>query len=208
MASDFTDVAVQKSLDTDILRVYPGALVQIYNSVTGALAAEVTADADGVWSVASLPTGQYDIKVDGVLRKSVHHVKSDHTHVAVQTWRFFKSGAITADQQEVNTMPVFGTAVAGAIERIIITVENVDSSGDMTVHLLAGQKGQASTLTIASDSIWNYQVNPGSSQRRFMYVASPSSLNLSADDTVTLGIDWTANTVEGLTVTVIFRPAS
>lgn len=203
---DYDGLITTTAKDDDVVRVYPSALVQIYTSGTATLVAEVTADENGHFTVATLATGKYDIKVDGKLRGVLQHVKADHTHPAKQTWTWFLSGAINSDSGEVNTRAVFGAAVAGQITEIGICLENVGATGDCTVHLLKGQSGQATALSVASDSAWSYRIFPQSAQKRFLYIASPLTIPLIPNDCVTLGIDYTAGTIEGLSVWMTFSP--
>lgn len=191
---------------SEIVRVYPTVLVQVYQAGTSTLVAEVTTDKAGNFSIGTLPTGVYDFKVDGKLIKTYHHVRATHTHKADLPFSFFLSGSITADQDEVATVPVFLAPEAGSIVRITVTAENVDVTGDVTVHLLKGAKDGASALTVASNSIWSHQINPGVAGRRYGYDDDAPGLGLLADDVVTIGIDHVANTVAGLQVLALFRP--
>jgi hypothetical protein len=205
--ADYGDVLFRMIEGSDVVRVRSGGLVQVYESGTATLTWEGTADNNGNWTVNALPTGKYDVKVDGQLARTIHHVKADHVHSPDESWRFFKSGAITGDQDEVNTMPIYGGDAAGSIVKVIITSQTVDATGDVTVHLLKGAAGGASVLTVAADSTWNHKINPGGAEKRYLHVDNNPGITVSANECVTLGIDHTANTVEGLTVLVVFRPA-
>jgi len=203
--SDFGDIVTRLVVGSDILRVYPSALVQIYKSETSDLVWEGTADQYGCWE-ATLSTGKYDIKVDGKLKRTIHHVAYDHTHLPEESWQFQKSGTISADQEETDDMPVMLVDADGSILKVKIVVEELaDDACDMTVHLLKSATHTAK-MTIASNSIWSHQVNPGASTYRYSYVDDSPDVDLSADDNATIGIDYTAGTIKGLTVLVIFRP--
>jgi len=203
---DYHDTVTRKAVDSTILRVYPGAVVSVYTSGTSTLIAQVTADANGNWSVASLSNGKYDIKVDGQLVRTIQFVKSDHTHKSDQTWIFFHSGALTVDFDADNAHQVFGTEEAGSIIKIKVQASFVSAVGDVRVHLLKGASGGASALTFAADSAWNHRINPLAIKYRYLYVDSNPGITMAINDVIQLGVDYTALSVEGLTVIVIFRP--
>lgn len=204
--ADYQDIVTQKSLDSTIIRVYPNANVEIYISGTSTLVTSVSADSNGIWSVATLDTGKYDIKVDGSIVRTIHFVKSDHVHKADQTFTFFVSGSITADQEPAITVPSFGVSESGDIIEIKVNAVHVDATGDLTVHLCKGAKDGASAATMAGNSVWNYRINPGAEKYRFMYSDTAPAIALAADDVLQIGLDHTANTIEGVSVTVVFRP--
>jgi len=206
--SDYGDIVTRLAVDSDILRIYPNALVQIYESGTSNLVWEGTADANGNWDVPTLATGKYDIKVDGQIRRTIHHIKADHTHIPPESWLCFKGGAITVDQNESNAVMVYGSEVAGAITKVMVLVQEVDATGDMYVHILKGISEGAGILTVASDSVWNHRVNPGSAINRYMHEDNNPGINVAAGETVTIGIDFVAATVKGLTVLMVFEPSS
>lgn len=205
--SDLSNIVTKVQPGSDILRTYPNALIQIYTSGTDTLITEVTSDQNGIWAVPTLTTGHYDIKVDGKLTASIHHVTADHIHTAHESWQFFKSGSISADQDEVSSMPIFSTNVAGTISKIKILAQQVDASADLYVHILKGAAAQASVLTVAGDSAWNYRILPGAAIYRFQYIDSNPGVSLAANDSLTIGLNYTAGTIAGLTVLVIFRPS-
>ncbi len=205
--SDYSGNATRVAVDSDILRVYPNALIQIYTSGTDSLIWEDSADQYGNWSVPTLVTGKYDIKIDGQIRATIHHVTHDHNHTPDESWEFFKSGAISVDAGEVNTMQVCGSDVAGSLVKVMLLVESVDATADITVHILKGAAAGADALVLATDSVWNYRVNPGSIQRRFLHVDNNPGISIAADDCVTVGYDYAAGSVNGLTVVCIFRPS-
>ena len=66
--ADYTDIATRVSVGSDVIRTFPGAVIEIYATGTSTpLVATATADVNGFWSIASLPTGHYDFKIDGVV---------------------------------------------------------------------------------------------------------------------------------------------
>lgn len=206
--ADYCNAITRISENSDILRIYGGALVQIFTSGTNSLITEVVCDEYGNFAIPTLATGKYDVKVDGQLRFTFHHVKIDHTHIPDKQWQFFKSGAISGDQAEVNTMQVYGTGVAGFIIYAAVACENVGNTGDATVHILSGSVNGASALTIASNSIWNHRIYPQAARNRYFYEdLTPAISTIGAGQAITVGIDYTAGTVEGLTVLLIFRPS-
>lgn len=204
--ADYQDIAVRKEQASDILRIYPNALVQIYETGTDTLVTEVIADEYGVWSINTLETGIYDIKIDGRLRKTFHFVKADHIHEPDQSWIFSKLEAVSGDSHESSSMQIYSSDVAGNIEKIIITVQSIDATGDMTIHLLRGSSNGASALQFPADSVWNHRINPGSAYNRFVYVDNNPGVEIAVNQALTLGIDYTAGTIAGINVITIFRP--
>jgi hypothetical protein len=204
--TDFQDRITRVAEDSNILRIYPNVLVQIYLSGTATLVYEGTSDSDGNFTVPTLATGKYDIRIDGQVVHTFHHVTTTHTHSADRTWTFKKLAAITGDQDEDKSMEVYGSSVAGSIVSISVMAENVDATGDIIVHILKGVGNGASALTYASNSVWQYRIHPIAAKKRFFYEDLAPNIVVSGNDTLTLGIDYTATTVEGLTVVAIFRP--
>lgn len=207
MSADYEGIGFRLFPDSSVLHIRPNSSVEIFDAGTANSVWTGTTNADGWFSVPTLATGHYDLKVDGVQVSSFHFVDADHSHSATETVQFFVSGAITADQDEVDTLPVFAPGVAGDIEKIEVTGRS-DATGDLTVHLLRGVINGASALTVASNSVWQRQVNPGGATYRYAYIDSSPGVAVSATQAVTIGIDWTANSVSGLCVTVTFRPTA
>ena len=205
--ADYNDIATRIAVNSEILRVYPNAVVTILETGTSNVVDEVSADENGNWEIATLDTGIYDISIDGAVRATFHFVRADHKHLPDESWTFFKSGSITADQDEVNTMPVYGSDVAGEIIKIMITAQSVDATGDVTVHVLKGASGGGSILTVASDSEWNHQISPGA-KKRYLYVDNNPGIDVAINEAVTIGLDWVANAIEGINVLVVFRPTA
>ena len=206
MPGDLCDVVMSMVEGSLVLRARQGALVQVYDAVTDTLVWEGPTDNSGTYTVPTLATGIYDIKVDGQTVKTIHHVKADHTHTPDRSWLFAKDGSITADQDEDNTMPVYGTGSAGSLEYVMVCAESVDATGDVTVHLLKGPKSGVSGLTVASNSVWSHRINPGSAVNRYLFDDEDPGVSVAADECVTLGINHTANAIAGLTVLAVCRP--
>lgn len=191
---------------SEVLHIRPGSTVQIYDAGTDDQVWAGTADANGMYTVPTLDTGHYDIRVDGVHQKSVHHVKADHVHTPDEPFTWFISGAITGSQDEVDTLPVFAPGLAGDIIKIEITARTT-AAGDVTVHLLRGATAGSAALTVASDSVWQKQIDPGAIKYRWAYPDNNPGLSLTAAQALTIGIAHTADGVSGVTVRVYFRPS-
>lgn len=204
---DYHDIVTRKAVDSTLLRVYPGAVVEIYDAGTANLVDSTTADSNGAWSVATLADGKYDIKVDSQLVRTIHHVNFGHTHKSNLAFQLHRNGAVTGDVNPGSTIDqVFAAPESGVIEQIILGVQHVDATGDVTVHLLKGTSAGGSTLAFATDSIWSHRVNPGGEQYRYIHIDSSPGLTVAANDVFQLGLDWTANTVEGVSLTLVYRP--
>lgn len=205
--ADLHDIATRVAQDSDILRIYPNKLVQVFVTGTQTLVAEVTADMYGRWAVPTLATGTYDIRVDGQTVRTIHHVKADHTHKTDESWVFFYSGSITADTAESSGQRIFITPVAGKIISVRTIAQRVTNVGDVTAHILKGTASGASALALGA-SIWSHRiyVGGGATVYRVPYVDSNPSLQLAANDVITTGLDYVATGIEGVTIQLIFRP--
>ncbi len=203
--ADYQDSAFRLAPDSDIVRIDPGALVQIYEAGTDTLVTEVTADNDGNWSVPTLATGTYDIRIAGKIVKTIQHVKADHTHAVEPTWGFSATGAITADLAESDQHLIHVSPVSGTIVAIRVVAQHVTAAGDITVHLLKGASGGASALTLSS-TVWNHRINPGAEEYRYAHSDENPGITVAANDCIELGIDYHASGVSGVTVDVVFRP--
>jgi hypothetical protein len=206
--SDYCDIATRVAPDSDIVRLAPGKLVQFFISGTATLQAEANADAYGRVNIASLPTGKYDVKVDGQIVKTIQHILADHTHQADRTLTFFVSGAVTGDANESNTQRVYGVSAAAKIIAIRVIAETITNVGDVTVHILRGSAGGAAQLTFAADSQWSQRLYVGGGSTVYRHMPAPATpdIQLNANDTVTIGIDHVADGVSGITVELIVRP--
>jgi hypothetical protein len=202
---DYQGIAFRLLVDSTALHIRPNTTIEIYTAGTSSLIWSGSSDANGVYSVATLATGHYDVKVDGVTVDSFHLTKSDHVHAADEDFTYYKLGAITGDEDESINQATFCPGVAGSIIKVETTAIT-DATGDVTVHLLRGAAGGSSALTVASDSVWSHQVNPGSDVYRYSDKDDAPNITLSASQALTLGINWTASAVGGLAVKVTFRP--
>lgn len=201
----YGDIALRKPKGTDIVRVYPNAVIEIYPSGSDTLVTTVTANASGNWEVPVLATGIYDIKIDGQKVRTIHHITVDHTHKPNENWNFHFQGSINADIIENNATRIYSTDIAGTIEKIKWTVQHLSAAADFYLHILKGAANGSAVFDL-SDTVWNIRVVPG--VERFHYAdkdASPA-LVVAADEVVTVGVDYIAGTIEGLTVIVIYRP--
>jgi len=121
---------------------------------------------------------------------------------------YFKGGPITGDQDESNTLMIYGSEVAGTITSVLVLVQEVGASGDMYVHILKGVSEGEAILTVAGDSVWNHRVNPGSAINRYMHEDNNPGIDVAAGETITIGIDFVATAVKGLSVLMVFEPTS
>ena len=114
--ADYTDIATRVSVGSDVIRTFPGAVIEIYATGTSTpLVATATADVNGFWSIASLPTGHYDFKIDGVVVMTAHHVLSSETMESDKTFAFNSSGTS-------------GTRYFGGYYKHSATINNFSSS--------------------------------------------------------------------------------
>ena len=205
--SDFEDVLTRTALDCDILRLRPSAYVQIFTSGTATQVWEGVTDALGHFAVPTLATGKYDLKVDGALVKTFHHVTHDHTHND-QTWIMSRLGAIGATKNEDSNCAVFSTGVAGKIVKLAAVAELVAPAGDVTIHLLKGAATGTALLTCASNSSWNrrFYNSAGFNKYRYAEVDANPDISVAANEAVTMGAVYAVTGVEGLTLLAVFRP--
>ena len=205
--ADYYDLVTRLAIGSDILRVYGGALVQLYETGTSNLTWEGTADDSGEWTATGLSTGIYDIVVDGNIIKIIHFVDADHVHNIDQTWVFQIPGSITADQDEINTMMIFGSDVAGGIVKVTVIAQKCTDTSDITVHILKGDSDDITEtdLTVASDSEWSHRIFPEDAQNRYMYSDTNPGISVAAGEVVTIGIDYVAAGCAGVILLVTFR---
>lgn len=219
---DYTDSVTRKSIDSDILRLYPNAIVNIYDTGTSSpLRATATADANGYWSIPTLIDGHYDIKVDGIIVRTIHHVRFGHDHDAsysllghthslepnLESWVFFKAGSVSGDINPTNfVFPSFVASAAGTIIQVKVVIDFIDTSGDITVHLLKGLDDGSVFLTFASDSVWSQNFNvSGSSKYRHRYIDPSPGISMVTDDVLQAAIDFVAASAISVTIQVLFR---
>jgi len=206
--ADISGAVTRKAVDSTIIRVYPGAVVNIYVSGTSTLVDSATADENGFWSIGALASGFYDIKVDGAIVKSIHFVKYGHVHKMDESWLFFQSGSVGLDSEPNNARELYVAHEAGSIIQIKVMVHHVTASGDLTIHICKGTQGGASTITFGANSVWNHRVFPGSEKYRYRYIDSTPGIVLATDDVLQMGLDFSATTVEGICVLAKFRPTA
>lgn len=207
--ADLQDIATRSVVGSDIIRKYSGAHIQIFVSGTATSVWEGVADQDGHWSVPTLATGKYDIKVDGVLVKTIHHVTSDHTHSPVETWIMARAGAVTTSHDEDSTCAVFCAPAAGTIVRVVAVVEKLAHNADIVVHMLKGTPEGLGGLINVSHSVWNrrFYNSEVSSIFRNAEVDTNPGITLAANDCITMGVVYTATGAEGVTLVAVFQPA-
>ena len=206
MSNDFSDIIFRKEPGSDILRVYSNAAVVIYEAgTTTPIIASGTADADGIFNIASLDTGHYDIWIDGTYRSSFHHVKADYVTKHPKTLTFLFAGTISGDIDEDENHHIHFIPVAGKILGVTVVVHSVDATADATIHLLKGSPERAGVLTAASDSIWSVQCNPQSALFDWSHHDASPGLDIEAQKNIAAAIDYTAGTVKGVTITLLFK---
>jgi hypothetical protein len=199
--ADYTDTVTRVAQDSEVLRVYPNALVSLYTSGTSTLVAEVAADAYGKFTISDLPRGVYDVKVNGQLQKTIHFVPGDPD----KQWTFFFEGSISSDDDVVHSTPDYFTDVAGKIIQVRLVVKSTTGTSNATIHLVSGPSG-ASELTMAADSIWSHQVFPGDNTYRYNHVDLTPDITLAANDVVQMGVDNTVGGTNGVSIHCVFRP--
>lgn len=183
------------------------ASYKIYKAGTATLVHSGTTDGNGYVSVPTLLSGHYDIKVNDTTVYTFHHIKYDDFNAPARTWQVFKSGTISTDSDESSSIPVFAPGVTGKIKSLIFNVEHIGATGDITIHVLVGDKAGASALTVASNSIYSYRAYPQAEQYRHSSGLIIPTTDIIIEDiqAVTIGWDYVAGTVEGLNVEMIFK---
>ena len=205
MSKQHEEIITRHEDGSTILRISPGTTVSIYLAGTETLVDTVIADAHGKITV-NLDTGKYDAKVDGVIYSTFEVVSHDYMTKHSETLTVHIAGAISADSDQSASVPIFAPGRVGVIERMVYTLHHIDATGDITVHVLKGASGGAAILTVATDSVYNKQINPGSEKYGYAIAPEIANIAVAASEIVTIGLDYTAGTVEGLTVTMIFKP--
>lgn len=205
MPYDLTETITRTAPESTIVRLKPNAAVIIYPA--GQQSGQVwsgAADEYGNLKVPALATGHYDIYVDGALQSSIHHVHSGNVLTPARPWTFHVSGTL-ADLDESPNVAQFYAHVAGKITQITVNIQHVNATGDVTIHLLKGAANRGSAMTVAANSIWSVQCHP---QSELYGWNDPKTVDLSvaAGQNITIGVEHTADTVEGLTVIVHFVP--
>lgn len=206
MANDRTELITRVAPNSEILRVYPHAAWSIYAAgTTTPLVASGAADQFGNVSITTLATGHYDMYVDGLMRGSFHHVKADYVQKHPETLTFHIPGTVSGDLEEDENVEQFYAEVVGKILKIKVVVHYADATGDATVHILKGSSQRAAALTVADDSIWSVQCNPGSAVYDWGHVETDANLAIEAQKVLAIGVDFTAGTVKGITLTAIWK---
>jgi hypothetical protein len=208
MPTEITLSVHRLELNSEIVRIYAGALVQVYESGTSTLTWEGNVNNAGYVDIPDLATGKYDVKVDGNLVQVLNHVlavESKDKAIA-----FYYEGQITADIEGATeiAMPVHFD-VAGTIEQVkYVFRRKTGATIDVVVHVLQGVEG-VSTLTMASDSVWNHQVTVvgGGGDRYYVpHVDNAPAITIAADDILQIAVDYNVGSVYGLYVELLFRP--
>jgi len=205
--ADYTDVATRKAVDSTVVRVYPSAVVNIYTAGTANLITSVTADVNGYWSVPTLVDGFYDVKVDGIIVKSFHHVKYAHNHKD-ENWNFFHVGGVSVDSEANGSRCQFVASEAGSIVSVKLVSHNINATGDATAHLVKGAANGASNITFAANSVWSHRIFPAATRFRYRHIDNAPGISLAVDDVVAMAIDFTATTVDGIFILAKFRPTT
>jgi hypothetical protein len=206
--TDFRSIITMLEPDGVLSLVMANAAYKIVEHGTSNIKASGNTDSEGNITVQTLPSGHYDIIINGEIRHSFHHVTYDYATKFPEAWIFPVAGTISSDSGESANIPVFAPGVAGRIESTVYTVEHIVATGDVTVHLLGGDTGGASALTVAANSLASYRAFPQAEQYRHSsgIIIPDPVIPITADQAVTIGWDYVAGTVEGLTVKVIFKP--
>lgn len=202
---NYEDSLTRNEVDSTQLRINPGVAFSVYEYGTATLVMSGVSGTDGKITITDITTGKYDIKVGGEIVKSFEIVTVDYGTKHPESWQVHIAGTISGDSDQSPNVPVFMPGRAGVIERIQFIVEHIDATGDVTAHILKGTAGGAAALAVATDSAYSKQIAPGSEQYNAGGV-DVTTLAVAANEAVTVGIDYTAGTVEGLTVLMIFKP--
>lgn len=207
--SDYSDIVTTRQADSSILYVLPNASVKVYGAGTANLVWSGQADVNGVFTVPDLATGKYDIKVatdaGEVLLRTIVFVTVEHVQARPETLVFRIDGTISGDVEESSNLEIFAPQQAGKIERVNFVFSHLSSDADCVIHILKGAVNDADALTIATDSVHSIAVAPGSEYYGYAN-SDQTEISVAANERVTIGVDYTAGTIEGLTVAAIFKP--
>jgi|GEM_PF-2317735 len=203
---NYEDFLTRNEPGSTQVRINSGVAFSVYEFGTSTLVTSGVSGTDGKITITDITNGKYDIKVDGEIVKSFEIVTVDYAEKHPESWQVHIAGTISGDSDESPNVPVFAQGRAGVIERIQFIVEHIDATGDVTVHILKGVAGGAAALAVATDSAYNKQIAPGSEQYNAGSPPDVTNIAVAANEAVTVGIDYTAGTVEGLTVVMIFKP--
>jgi len=211
MSQDYQDLIWRLEPASNIVRTYPLATILLYAAgTTTPIVWSGNADQYGVVNIASLPTGWYDIHVGGIYAKSFQHVTADYATKLPELWicparTSANLATIAADVDENEFSTMFYTAVAGKILKVTVIAENVGNTGDATIHILKGASSRASALAFATNSIWSVRCYPLAAVYGWVHNVPAANLAIEAAKTVTIGIDYVAGTLKGVTVVMLFK---
>jgi len=206
MSQDYQDVIFRTEPDSDLIRLFPNSPIVIYAAATTTpVIWSGNADQFGVVNVASLPTGWYDIYVGGLFFKSLNHVTADYAMKLPELWVSKVTGTISADVNEDENHAIFYTAVAGKILKVTVIAEYVGATGDAYIHILKGASSRVAALAFATDSIWSARCYPLAAVYGWVHNVPAANLTIEAAKTITIGIDYVAGTLKGVTVAMLFK---
>lgn len=201
-----SDSIFRKPQGTDVLRVYPNANVEFYTiGSSGPPVASVTADANGIFTVADLPMGTYEVRVDGEVRQTIQFVPADHVHTPDRDLIFGIAGTISSDIEETSSSRLHVIKNAGSLLSVELVFEHVDASANCVVHLLSGTTDGATAMTLSSTIYSQTLTPPGVERYRKVIVDEDPGVDIAANSVLAIGVDYIAGTIEGLTVTAAYR---
>ena len=206
--TDFSESLQGLAEKSNIVRVLPNEAYQVVDSGTTNVVAEGNADAIGTVHVDNLPSGHYDLKIKNTIVKSFHHVTYSYASKFPRTWVFHVPGSITSGSGESPDIPVYVPGVVGRVDSLNVSIQHIGDTGNITIHLLTGGAAGGTALSVPADSVYSYQAFPQVEQYRHgsgRMVPDPAII-LSETQALTIGWEYTAGTVEGLTVEVVFKP--
>lgn len=204
--ANLQDIITRRLPESSIVYVFPNVSVAIYESGTSTLVWQGQTNADGVFVATGLTLGKYDIKVNGILWDTREFPTLDYIQKPSETLLVHAAGSISSDSDQSANTPIFAPARIGTIQRINWSLHYINATGDITAHVLRGSKNGAAALTVASDSAYNWQINPGSEYYGHAGNEVAPAISVTADQIVTIGWDYTAGTIQGLTVEMLFKP--
>lgn len=198
--------AEKLAVGSNIPRVYPNAPYIIYAVGTTTPAVRTgAADEFGVIKLTGLPVGEYDIWIDGALRETFVHIPAAYATKLPETWVCHIPGTISADANENENKEIFYTVSAGKLLKIVANVQYADATANATIHILKGTAAGAAALTFASDSIWSVQCNPQQERYRWSHSDAVAQPAIEAQRCITVGVDYVAGSVKGITVLLVFK---
>ncbi len=198
--------AEKVAVGSNIIRTYANAPYIIYSvGTTTPSIRSGAADGNGIIILSDLPLGEYDIWIDGALRETFIHIPLAYATKHAETWVCHIPGTISADVNEDENHEVFYTIAAGKLLKIVANVQYADATANATIHILKGTAAGASALTFAANSIWSVQCNPQAERYRWSHVDSVAQPAIEAQRNITVGVDYVAGSVKGVTVLMVFK---